>query len=117
MSTDRTGPYVRLATMDDLEELAAMNQHFRGRANQTKFIKFLIRRSWSSDARITVVVHPGGQGRIVASTIWRRPSPEGHTSPSIVSALRMGLLGVIMTWGLGVITVKKKPREIHPTTS
>ncbi|KAJ7315429.1 hypothetical protein DFH08DRAFT_820682 [Mycena albidolilacea] len=130
------GAYVRTATVYDLDELAAMTQRafisnppqmfFSGataplatdpknakrRAQQTHFLKFLIRRSWSLGARIIMVVVPAlatdnrGPGRIVAATIWQGPRPPGakKSGPSLLGALRMGLCSVLMNWGVGVMT-------------
>ncbi|KAJ7669075.1 hypothetical protein B0H17DRAFT_1162252 [Mycena rosella] len=139
---------VRLATVNELDELAEMNQrafissppqtYFSGataassfglpassrradknlqplttdgedatrRVNQTKFIRFLIRRSWHLNARITVAVIPGenGRDRIVGATIWRPPITGGSKPPSLLTSLRMGLFSVLMNWGVGVIT-------------
>ncbi|KAK7063635.1 N-acetyltransferase domain-containing protein [Favolaschia claudopus] len=124
------GVQIRVATVADLDELAAMNQcafissppqtYFSGatsvltthskdehrRNNQTSFLKFLIRRSWSMGARITVVVVPVGENgtsRIVGATIWRPPINGDFKSPSMLSALRMGLFSVLMNWGIGAI--------------
>ncbi|KAJ7620100.1 acyl-CoA N-acyltransferase [Roridomyces roridus] len=123
--------HIRVATVTDLDELAALNQRAfiasppqtffsqantplttdskdaSRRNNQTKFLRFLIRRSWSLGARITVVVLSGGANgadKIIASAIWRPPITGGKKSPSTFSALRMGLLSVLMGWGLGSLT-------------
>ncbi|KAJ7776100.1 hypothetical protein B0H16DRAFT_1302442, partial [Mycena metata] len=77
------------------------------RNNQTQFLKFLIRRSWSLGARITVVVIPGGKNgteRIVGATIWRPPITGDNKSPSMLSALRMGLFSVLVNWGMSAMT-------------
>ncbi|KAJ7718553.1 hypothetical protein B0H16DRAFT_1897627 [Mycena metata] len=77
------------------------------RNNQTQFLKFLIRRSWSLGARITVVVIPGGKNgteRIVGATIWRPPITGDNKSPSMLSALRMGLVSVLVNWGMSAMT-------------
>ncbi|KAJ7278293.1 hypothetical protein C8J57DRAFT_1306389 [Mycena rebaudengoi] len=121
---------VRIATVADLDELATMNQrafiesppqtYFSGanaplttdkkdakrRADQTKFLKFLIRRSWSLGARITVVVVPTGKDgdeKIIGSTIWRPPINGNSKSPSMLSSLRMGMFSVLVSWGVGAI--------------
>ncbi|KAJ6608898.1 acyl-CoA N-acyltransferase [Mycena sp. CBHHK59/15] len=125
-----SGASVRVATVADLDELAAMNQRAfissppqtyfsaataplttdakdaKRRANQTKFIRFLIRRSWSLNARITVAVIPGenGKDKIVGATIWRPPITGDNKSPSILSSLLMGLFSVLINWGAGVMT-------------
>ncbi|KAJ7191864.1 hypothetical protein GGX14DRAFT_480875 [Mycena pura] len=124
--------HIRVATVADLDELAAMNQraflssppqsYFSGanaplttdrkdekrRNNQTTFLRFLIRRSWSLGARITVVVIPGigesGTDRIIAATIWRPPVTGDSKPPSMLSALWMGLFSVLMNWGIGAMT-------------
>ncbi|KAF7340803.1 N-acetyltransferase domain-containing protein [Mycena sanguinolenta] len=123
--------HIRVATVADLDELAAMNQrafissppqtYFSGanapltmdskdekrRNNQTRFLKFLIRRSWSLGARITVAVIPGGENgadRIVGATIWRPPITGENKSPSMLSALRMGLFSVLVSWGISAMT-------------
>ncbi|KAJ7168951.1 hypothetical protein C8R46DRAFT_1268585 [Mycena filopes] len=78
------------------------------RAHQTQFLKFAIRRSWSVGARITVAILPakaeeGAEDaeRIVGLTIWR---PHGkRESPSMIGALRLGLLPVLVHWGIGVM--------------
>jgi ribosomal protein S18 acetylase RimI-like enzyme len=79
------------------------------RADQTKFLKFLIRRSWSLGARITVVVVPTGKDgdeKIIGSTIWRPPINGNSKSPSMLSSLRMGMFSVLVSWGVGAIAVK-----------
>ncbi|KAL0569792.1 hypothetical protein V5O48_012171 [Marasmius crinis-equi] len=125
-----TEPSIRLATVKDLEELALMNQRAfissppqtflarlnapltteikdkAYRENQAEFLKFFIRRSWSLNARITVVVLTVKDGRekIVASAIWRPPiAPGAPNAPSTISALRMGLFTVLRRWGFGVM--------------
>ncbi|KAK7438758.1 hypothetical protein VKT23_017889 [Stygiomarasmius scandens] len=126
-----TEPRIRIATILDLDELAAMNQKAfinsppqtffanlrspltidardkKPRNNQTQFLKFLIRRSFSLDARITVVIvtdSDSGKDKIVASTIWRPPiTPGSKKNPSMLSAIRLGLLGIVANWGLSVM--------------
>ncbi|KAJ6562533.1 acyl-CoA N-acyltransferase [Mycena capillaripes] len=118
--------HVRLATAEDLDELAAMGQrafissrpqtylsgatsplttdpqHAERRAHQTEFLKFVIRNSWSMGERITVVILPGKPDKIVGLTIWR---PPGLTNgPSIINALRTGPSSVIANWGEGFLT-------------
>ncbi|KAJ7927895.1 hypothetical protein B0H13DRAFT_2653321 [Mycena leptocephala] len=121
------GAYVRTATLEDLDEIAAMKQRafisspvqtfFSGakapltihpkdakrRAHQTKYIEFVLRKSWSLGLRITVVAVPAtdGPARIAGAAIWL---PPGHRKPpSLISSLRMGLLSVWMNWGIGVM--------------
>ncbi|THU87566.1 hypothetical protein K435DRAFT_969846 [Dendrothele bispora CBS 962.96] len=129
-------PAIRVATPDDLNGLATMCQRAfihsppqtfyarlraplttepkdqKARDNQIKFLKFLLRRSWYLDARITVVVVDDNDGkqRIVAVTIWRPPlKPESPKAPSALSTLRMGILPVLLSWGIGV---KNRTSEI-----
>ncbi|KXN83836.1 hypothetical protein AN958_01009, partial [Leucoagaricus sp. SymC.cos] len=76
----------------------------QGRENQTIFIQFMIRCSWSLNGRITVVVvtDKDGKEKIVASTMWRPPiEPRQPKSGSILSTFRMGLLSVLWCWGVG----------------
>ncbi|KAJ7826250.1 hypothetical protein B0H13DRAFT_2121301, partial [Mycena leptocephala] len=105
------GAYVRTATLEDLDEIAGMKQRafisspvqtfFSGakavtldyppkdakrRGHQTKYIEFVLRKSWSLGLRITVVA-----------------VPATDESPSLISSLRMGLLSVWMNWGIGVM--------------
>jgi len=80
----------------------------KARDIQTKYLKFLIRRVWSMGGRITVVVtEDGGNERIVASTFWRPPvTSDSPKAPSILSSLRMGVLPVLLSWGIGFRTVR-----------
>ncbi|KAJ7315427.1 hypothetical protein DFH08DRAFT_972124 [Mycena albidolilacea] len=132
------GAHVRTATVDDLDELGATTQRafissppqmfFSGatrcvpgfwlaalldakrRAQQIYFLKFLIRESWSLEARITVVVVPAtdnrDSGKIVAAPISQGPRPPGakKSGPSLFSALRMCLSSVLINLGVEVMT-------------
>ncbi|KAL0570279.1 hypothetical protein V5O48_011690 [Marasmius crinis-equi] len=153
---------IRVATVEDLEDLAAMNQrafinsptqtflaglravntlsplphnssdvsHYQpltteisdkaAREIQTVFIKFLIRRSWSLNARFTVLVVPGNDGKekIVASTIWPPPIPPvAPKAPSTLSAIRMGLFSVLKYWGFGVMGASTRTGYGFPVNS
>ncbi|KAJ7368989.1 hypothetical protein DFH08DRAFT_37258 [Mycena albidolilacea] len=125
-SESSSAAYVRIATVEDLDELAAMKQrafissrpqnflagatsplttdptHAKRRAHQTEYLKFVIRRSWSMSARITVVILPGKPDKIVGAAIWGPPGQT--TAPPMSSALEMGLSSVIANWGIGFLT-------------
>ncbi|KAF9019622.1 hypothetical protein BDZ89DRAFT_310482 [Hymenopellis radicata] len=136
-------PYVRVATRDELEELVYMNQRafyrsppqtffsgvttplktdksdFKRQNKQRKFLRFLFRRSWSYGARVTVVVIPPAteneKERIAASAIWRPPITAEHKPPSMVAALRLGLIPVLAAWGYGAL--KRITELIHASES
>ncbi|KAJ7644572.1 hypothetical protein FB45DRAFT_898236 [Roridomyces roridus] len=132
-------PYIRVATVDDLDELASMTQRAfisspaqsylanlrlplttapkdtRARENQVDFIKYLIRRAWHLQGRITVVVLPcppstprapqrdANKEQIIACSVWRPPvAGAARKSPSGINDLRLGLLGLLSSWGLGL---------------
>ncbi|KAF9067175.1 hypothetical protein BDP27DRAFT_1329422 [Rhodocollybia butyracea] len=126
-ATPAKAPFIRVATSNDLNELAHMNQKAfissapqtffsgatrpftedkRTRDNQIIYLKYLIRKSWNLNARITVVVvvDEAGKERIAASTIWHPPkAPNSSKSPSTLRDLQMGLFSVVLHWGFGVI--------------
>ncbi|KAF7332826.1 Acyl-CoA N-acyltransferase [Mycena venus] len=124
---EASGAHVRIATLEEIEEVAAMLQRAfiaspvqayfsnakapltthtkdaKRRAHQTKYIQFLFRRSLSLGGRLTVVIAAteNRPARIAGAAIWR---PPGYKKPpSLLASLRMGLLSVIMGWGTGVM--------------
>ncbi|KAJ7465793.1 hypothetical protein B0H11DRAFT_1870053 [Mycena galericulata] len=122
-----SGAHVRIASLEEIDEVAVMMQkafisspvqaYFsnakaplttqtkdaKRRAHQTKYIRFLIRRSLSLGGRLTVVIAAteNRPARIAGAAIWR---PPGYKKPlSLFTSFRMGLLSVIMGWGTGVM--------------
>ncbi|KAJ7885785.1 hypothetical protein B0H14DRAFT_2498778 [Mycena olivaceomarginata] len=127
---EASGAHVRIATLDEIDEIAGMMQRAfisspvqayssnakapltthtkdaKRRAHQTKYIQFLIRKSLSLGGRLTVVCIPAHStenrpARIAGAAIWRPPGCK--KPPSLLGSLRMGLLSVIMGWGIGVM--------------
>ncbi|KAF9022624.1 hypothetical protein BDZ89DRAFT_1137249 [Hymenopellis radicata] len=111
-------PYVRVATREELEELVYMNQRAFYRSPPQTFFSGVttpLKTDKSDFKRQNKQPTENEKERIAASAIWRPPITAEHKPPSMVAALRLGLIPVLAAWGYGAL--KRITELIHASES